>query len=89
MNDGLPCKHVLHDVDGPLLTHHSLHMLHQPEDGLRRHEGGLGQGGVPGDEGDTSVGINHGIKNLLNGTTTPEQLELLLVLNQSKYLNGR
>lgn len=79
--DHVPGQHVLHDGDGSPLPRHALHVLHQPENGLGRHEGGGGQRRRLGDEGQTSSRSEHRIFDVLESAASSQKLEVLLILN--------
>ena len=82
--DHVPGQHVLHDGDGPPLPRHALHVLHQPEDRLGRHEGGGGQRRRLGDEAQACSRGEHRVSDVLQAAASSQQLEVLLVLNKDK-----
>ena len=84
VSDHVPGQHVLHDGDGPPLPRHALHVLHQPEDGLGRHEGGGRQRRRLGDEGQTCPRSEHRVSDVLQTAASSQQLEVLLILNKDK-----
>ena len=83
--DHVPGQHVLHDGDGSPLPRHALHVLHQPENGLGRHEGGGGQRRRLGDEGQTGSRSEHRILDVLQTAGSSQKLEVLLVLKSTNY----